>query len=75
MSMTLEQIVEEARRLPPEQVMELVDRLNDELLPESEIDAAWKKEARRRIAEIESGAVEGIPGEEVSERIRRIVGR
>ena len=41
----------------------------------SAIDAAWKQETRRRVAEIESGAVAGIPGEEVSARIREIVTR
>ncbi len=72
--MTLDQIVEEARHLPAEQVIELVDRLTQELHFAPEIENDWKVETRRRVAEIESGRVEGIPGEEVSARIRRIVG-
>ena len=30
---------------------------------------------RRRLPEIESGSVQGIPGDEVSARIRKVVGR
>lgn len=77
MSMTLEQITEAASHLQPQQVAELVDRLTLNLhhAIDPEIENAWKQEARRRLAELESGEVEAIPGEEVSERIRRIVGR
>jgi putative addiction module component (TIGR02574 family) len=35
----------------------------------------WKKEIRRRVAEIESGKVKPIDGEVVSARIRKIVNR
>ena len=73
--MTLDQIIEEARHWPAERVAELVDRLTQQLQPEPEIDAAWRTEARRRVAEIESGQVQGVSGEVVSDRIRRIVGR
>jgi putative addiction module component (TIGR02574 family) len=45
----------------------------DEIEPE--IESAWKQETRRRLAELESGKVEAIPGEVVSSRIRKIVGR
>jgi putative addiction module component (TIGR02574 family) len=75
MPITLDQIIEEARHWPEEQVAELVDRLTQQLQPAPEIEAAWRSETRRRVAEIESGQVEGIPGEVVSDRIRRIVGR
>jgi Putative addiction module component len=40
-----------------------------------EIETAWKTEVDRRIEEIQSGKVQGISGEEVSARIRKIVGR
>jgi putative addiction module component (TIGR02574 family) len=75
MPMTLDQIVLETRQWPTEQVAELVDRLMLELPSTPENEAAWKVEARRRIAEIESGRVSGVPGELVSARIREIVGR
>ena len=76
MPMTLDQIVEEARHWPPEQVAELMDRLTLTLHQvEPETEQAWKQEARRRVAEIESGRVTAVAGEEISERVRRIVGR
>lgn len=77
MPLTLDQIVEEASRLPREQVAEVVDRLTSALHTdvEPEIEAAWKQETRRRLAELESGQVQAIPGEVVSRRIRKIVGR
>jgi len=75
MPMTLDQIVEEARLLPTEQVAELVDRLSERLHLNSGIEESWKAETRRRVADIEAGKVKGIPGKEVSARIRKIVGR
>lgn len=75
MPMTAQQIVDETRGWSRERVAELVDRLTLALHETpSEIQEAWKKETRRRVAEIENGHVEGIPGDEVSARIRRIVG-
>ena len=74
--MTLDQIVEETRHWPPEKVGELVERLSEDLhASDPEIEAAWKQEARRRLAEIENGTVQAVDGEQVSARIRRIVGR
>ena len=76
MSMTVEQIVAEARQLPRAQKSELFDLLLVESFsqPDPEIDAAWRVETRRRIAEIESGKIQGIPGEQVMAELRQIVG-
>jgi putative addiction module component (TIGR02574 family) len=75
--MTLDQIIEEAHRLPREQVAELIDRLTLELHQtiDPPLEDAWKQEVRLRLTEIESGSVQGVPGDEVSARIRKIVGR
>ena len=74
--LTLEQIVEETRHWPPEKVGELVGRLTAELhASDPETEAAWKAEIDRRIDEIQNGKVQGIPGEDVSARVRKIVGR
>ena len=73
--MTLDQIVLETQPWPTEQVAELVDRLILELTSTTETTTAWKGEACRRIADIESGRVTGVPGEVVSARIREILGR
>ena len=77
MPMTLDQIVEEASHLRREQVAEVVDRLTLTLHADAdpEIEDSWKQETRRRLADLESGKVQAIPGDVVSSRIRKIVGR
>jgi hypothetical protein len=76
MPITVDKIMEEARSLPHEQIAELVDRLTIFLYePLDTREEAWKIETRRRIAEIVSGEEQGIPGDEVSARIQRIIGR
>ena len=55
---------------------ELVGRLTEDLHssdPENEV--AWQTEINRRVQEIQSGKVQGIAGEDLSARIRKIVGR
>jgi putative addiction module component (TIGR02574 family) len=75
MPMTLEQIVEEARHWPPEKVGELVGRLTQDLQTgDPETEAAWQAEIDRRVEEIQSGRVEGIPLETSLARIRKIAG-
>lgn len=76
MAITLDQIVEETRQLPPDVVAELVDRI---LLArhggiDPDVSAAWKSELDRRIADIESGKVQGVPVEESLARMRKLAG-
>jgi hypothetical protein len=77
MAMTLDQILTEARQLPREQSAVLIDRLLAESVdqPDMEIEAAWKAETRRRVAEIESGAEAGVEGDKAMAELRRVVGR
>ena len=76
MPITLEQIVEETRHWPPEKVGELVGRLTEELhTSDPDTEAAWKEEIGRRIEEIQTGKVQGIPAEEVFEKAKRILER
>jgi len=76
MPITLDEIVAETKHWPPERVGELVDRLTEDLHASApEIEAAWKTEVDRRVAEIESGKVQGVPAEEVSARIQKILRR
>jgi putative addiction module component (TIGR02574 family) len=73
--MTLDQIVEEARRWPPEKVGELVGRLSEDLhASDPEIKAAWKTEVDRRLEEIQAGQVQGVPLDQSLARIRKIAG-
>jgi putative addiction module component (TIGR02574 family) len=76
MPMTLDEIVEETRQLPPDVVAELVDRI---MLArhggvEPNLEAAWKTEIHRRIDDIKSGKVQGISVEESLARARKIAG-
>ena len=72
MPITVDKIVEEARSLSREQIAGLVDRLTSSLYetPDSGVEDAWKTEARRRLAQIENSEVQGVPGDEVSARVR-----
>jgi putative addiction module component (TIGR02574 family) len=76
MPLTLEQIVEETRRWPLEKLGELVGRLTEDLhASPPDVEAAWRTEIDRRVDEIRSGKVQGIPGEEVSNEVAKIAGR
>jgi putative addiction module component (TIGR02574 family) len=73
MAITLDQIVEEAAQLPEDVVAELIERIvvSHHGGIEPGIEAAWKAETSRRVAEIISGQVEGIPLEESLARAAR----
>ncbi|EIP97725.1 Putative addiction module component [Opitutaceae bacterium TAV1] len=77
MSMTVEQIVAEARQMPRQSVAELFDRIGLALHGDIDpgVEAAWNEEALRRLDEIESGKARAIPGEEVMARMRELIGR
>jgi putative addiction module component (TIGR02574 family) len=77
MPITLDEIVEETREMPTEVVADLVDRIMVARHGgiEPSVAAAWKTETDRRIEEIQSGKVKGIPAEEVSARIQKMLGR
>lgn len=77
MPMTIDQIVEETRRWPTDQVADLVDRLTAKLHGgvDPEVEQAWKVETRRRVAEIQSGQAKFIPAEQVFAEARKIIGR
>lgn len=74
--MTVDQIVEETRRWPANEV----DALMEQLLarhyrpPDRATDATWAEEIKSRIDDIESGREAGTPGEATSAKIRKIVG-
>jgi putative addiction module component (TIGR02574 family) len=66
MSRTAQEILEDARRLPPGEVDWLIENLlHQGQESKAEIEAAWNGEIKRRLDEIDSGAVELIPGEQV----------
>jgi putative addiction module component (TIGR02574 family) len=67
MSPSAQKILEEALQLPPDELDWLVESLLIKENPESEaeIEAAWDAEIKHRLDEIDSGAVEMIPAEQV----------
>ncbi len=76
MPMTTKELFAEARRLPREQAVELMDLLLMETIaePDSETEAAWGREIDRRLAELESGQVKTIPSDQALADVRKIVG-
>jgi putative addiction module component (TIGR02574 family) len=68
-----DRVVDEALDLPADARIELVDRILSSLnLPtRPDINRLWSEEAERRVAQIDRGDVELIPGQEVFDKIRR----
>jgi putative addiction module component (TIGR02574 family) len=75
MSDLAEELAQKARALPPEERARLAEELLASLHgdSDSEIDAAWDEEIRRRIAEIEAGTAKLIPADEVFAEIRQML--
>ena len=64
------ELMEEAMSLPAELRAQLAEKLLKSLNPsQDEIDKLWAIEAEKRVADIESGKVQTIDGEEVFEKI------
>ncbi|MBI4825493.1 MAG: addiction module protein [Nitrospirae bacterium] len=67
----MKEIIEEAASLPVEERAIVVDSLLQTLNPpDAEIEKEWLKVAKRRLAELRSGSVKAIPGDEVFAEIR-----
>ena len=77
MSLTLEQITDAAMKLPADSKISLAEKLMESLAigEPTEIERLWSAEAIRRRDELRSGSVKAIPGQEVLEEVRRLVGR
>ncbi len=67
----IKEIIMEAASLPVEERALVIDSLLRTLNPPiAEIDAEWAEVARRRLAEMRSGQVKAIPGNEVFAKIQ-----
>jgi putative addiction module component (TIGR02574 family) len=74
--MNTKELINEAVALPAEERALLVDSLLRSLVqPESDIDKKWASVANKRLAEMRSGKVKPVPGDEVFERIRNRLGK
>lgn len=70
--MNTQELINEAVMLPVEDRVRLADSLLRSLNPpEAQIDEAWAELASRRLAELNSGKVKGISGQEVFHKIRQ----
>ena len=70
METQLEILESEALKLTPSERAALAQRLLASLEEDSEIEEAWAAEIERRIAEVESGAVQVVPIAEALAQIR-----
>ena len=75
MTQSVAHILEEAEQLSAHERAELADRLMESLAHDipSDIAAAQIAEVRRRIAQVESGEVALIPGDEALAHVRQLV--
>jgi putative addiction module component (TIGR02574 family) len=71
MSSGAQKILEAALQLPPDELDWLVESLliKDKSPADAQIEATWDSEIKRRLDEIDSGAVEMIPLEDVLARM------
>ena len=75
--MTLQQLTEQALKLPASSRAALSERLVESLAaPDAaDVQQRWVEESIRRRDEIRSGSVQPIAGERVLAEVRRVVGR
>ena len=75
MSTSLEALEAEVLKLAPAERSHLLERLVASLDLDPEVEQAWEREADRREAELGSGAVAVVPGEEAIGRLRSRLSR
>ena len=76
MSNMLAELKEKAAQLSAAERAELALALIESLdgPAEADVEEAWRVEIERRVAQVERGEVQLIPGDEVFERLRRRLG-
>ena len=70
MTTSLEVLEAEALKLAPADRSDLLERLIASLDADPEVEEAWKLEADRREASLESGSTIEVPGQEAITRLR-----
>ena len=72
MNARIKALSQEARKLSPEERIELIEDLQNSLVPtDPEIDRAWAEEARDRLAAYRRGEIEAVSLEEVLASLAR----
>ena len=76
MSNILAELKQKAAQLPEAERAELALVLIESLdgPADADVEEAWRVEIEHRVAQVERGEVELIPGDEVFERLRRWLG-
>jgi hypothetical protein len=76
MTQAVEQILNEAEQLSGPEREELADRLVERLIRDipHAVQRAHLAEVRRRIAQVDSGDVQLVPGPAALEQVRRLLG-
>ena len=75
---TVEQVEAEIRRLPRKARQQVAERLNAQLWPSGfapEVETVWANTVKRRLDDLDSGRVEGVPAAQVFARARRLLAR
>ena len=70
MGMNLEALEAEVLKLSPMDRTHLLERLIVSLDSDAAVENEWRIEAERREAELASGSVAAVPGEEAMQRLR-----
>lgn len=70
MSLTYQQVANEAMRLTPEERVDLAEKLWVSVETPQAIAKAWDVEIERRMAQFDAGEVEAYPAEEVIAELR-----
>ena len=70
MSISVSELEAEILGLPPEERAQLLERLIESFEPESRVRDAWVALAMRREAEVKSGKVALVAGQEAVGRVR-----
>lgn len=68
--MSVQELEAALLKLPNEERARIAEVLIESLDEENEIAPAWIAEAERRLEELRSGTVQGVPAEDVFARIR-----
>jgi putative addiction module component (TIGR02574 family) len=67
----MKKIIEDAESLPVEERVIVIDSLLQTINPiPADVEAEWIKVAKSRLAELRSGRVKPVPGDEVFAKIR-----
>ena len=70
----VEELSRKALSLSPEERVQLAEKLLATVQEvDTEVEATWDEEIKRRIAEIENGTAKLIPAEDVFAEVRRLI--